>query len=1259
MKPFIKTALFFLIVSIANAQTSIKDAWDAFRSNEVQKAKSLFEKNLTESPFESNLGLAFLSTLDLDREKGFDHFTKAMDHADDAEQWLLSYWSNNMIFGKTSKLSTKEKAWLDGVLASPKYSYKVKNLARFQIARHHYYSLQLPKAKSQMGDISHDIPWMLLGAFKDYQDAGEDYLEILNNPDTSFSFSNLPKPSSKWRKIPTKDVSIFINPETYYAKSGVSYAQSFFKLDTDKEMLFQVYLFQSAKFWVDNELVINHDTASENGIDPYVVKIKLSKGNHRIVAQFIDGYSYGYGVNPHLGVLLTDTEGNLLKEIIFLDHPVKTVDTKPNFEVIHSWRKTVKYFSDKFAADTTQMPARIGLLISGNTNDAFVKGIKANDYLKDCFGYKLNSINQSDYSVAYNKADSWEIMRAGAYQYSREYNGKEKVEKEKRRQIFTTVSGVEDSMMVAFRMKDALTIKQLLKLLEKYNNPKVKDLAFQWEIAARSIEEGEMALKEEMTKYLKNSNNLEKYLNYLYLQSQMNKIEPKDLKKLEEFLKTTYHSDAIRFLSIARYTLGKDFKSYDSEKWYKMEMAYNPTWRPYVPNGMNDPKQKEERLKASLAITPDEGGTWLELAKLYDVTKDKVKATEAYEMADEYEALGETSKKEKLGKKTELLGIMPDIDIEEVIKREIPSKWKNDPVIVLHDETRVFMDDEEEDLNESKNFYVLKVQTQEGVDMYNEEISYYGEEKIYIVKPDGKKIIIPSGGIPKLLGLQPGDGLYSQNSSARGSSYGQSLFATKAKLVTMTHSTTYSQVNGLKMVLKLMSKRSLDLDIMQPLHIANPTITYPDSTHIIRHWEINNLEKVTEDEPFEGPSSMPEYLIRINKRVKWSEMSDFFYHRYEERVASDAALKTLLSNIMSGKNPKDDFGKAELIYEYIANNFQYISNAKWQHDYIPQLPAKTCSKKLGDCKDLTTLFIALCREAKLNVNFCLVGTQFDISRRSLPTFDAFNHVIAKLYANGKVYHIELTEPNIIFTSNNLEGNIGLELLPSDSNAAAYAIPPHEVKNVYTQEYEMDVNESAIKGKFKSVFTGMLMTDKVRSFQNTTYDDIKKDYDDRFRGTTHLNIVLDTIVLDTFEAREKKQCSVSNSYTIYDPWDEISGFKLLDLPGYEYFSQSNLSKLAKRKHPLDLRLFENSNENILRYNIRFSAPLRLYRLPPDKVYSTPHFDFFIKYSKPSNQEIRVERRVVFKKRFVELSEYEEFKKMVGLMSKAEKIAFLFE
>lgn len=83
-------------------------------------------------------------------------------------------------------------------------------------------------------------------------------------------------------------------------------------------------------------------------------------------------------------------------------------------------------------------------------------------------------------------------------------------------------------------------------------------------------------------------------------------------------------------------------------------------------------------------------------------------------------------------------------------------------------------------------------------------------------------------------------------------------------------------------------------------------------------------------------------------------------------------------------------------------NIRYSSVAFRQSGWVPQRASKVIQTRLGDCKDLASLYAAIAREVGLKANLVLVSSRSNGAfSLALPNMD-FNHCLVKVVADGAV-----------------------------------------------------------------------------------------------------------------------------------------------------------------------------------------------------------------------------------------------------------------
>jgi hypothetical protein len=140
-----------------------------------------------------------------------------------------------------------------------------------------------------------------------------------------------------------------------------------------------------------------------------------------------------------------------------------------------------------------------------------------------------------------------------------------------------------------------------------------------------------------------------------------------------------------------------------------------------------------------------------------------------------------------------------------------------------------------------------------------------------------------------------------------------------------------------------------------------------------------------------------------------------FYYPFIRNINStpDPAILKTVADITQGLSAPID--KARRIYEWVQEHIKYVAFEDGMGGFIPRDAALVCGRKYGDCKDMTSLLVAMCREAGLDAHFTWIGTRsipYTYAEAPLPSTD--NHMICAVNISGKWIFMDGTNPSIKF-----------------------------------------------------------------------------------------------------------------------------------------------------------------------------------------------------------------------------------------------------
>lgn len=179
----------------------------------------------------------------------------------------------------------------------------------------------------------------------------------------------------------------------------------------------------------------------------------------------------------------------------------------------------------------------------------------------------------------------------------------------------------------------------------------------------------------------------------------------------------------------------------------------------------------------------------------------------------------------------------------------------------------------------------------------------------------------------------------------------------------------------------------------------------------------------------DGPSSsyfIPHVLIYVESyqaknqeapTMVFSTVEDLYryYYPFIKKINNkqDDSLNKLVAEVVKGS--KTDREKAERIYHWVQQNIKYIAFEDGMGGFIPREAAAICNRRFGDCKDMSSLLVAMSRAAGLDAYFTWIGTRrkpYAYEEVPLPIVD--DHMICTVKLGNDYIFMDGTDPVIPF-----------------------------------------------------------------------------------------------------------------------------------------------------------------------------------------------------------------------------------------------------
>jgi transglutaminase-like putative cysteine protease len=174
------------------------------------------------------------------------------------------------------------------------------------------------------------------------------------------------------------------------------------------------------------------------------------------------------------------------------------------------------------------------------------------------------------------------------------------------------------------------------------------------------------------------------------------------------------------------------------------------------------------------------------------------------------------------------------------------------------------------------------------------------------------------------------------------------------------------------------------------------------------HWKWTLKNAVArKPEPFEIAEIDFGSYVAISSFTDWADLGKAYLARVEDKLKPTEALKLQAADIVKGA--KDKREEVKMIHEWVARNVRYVGVFLGLGGFVPRQVEQIIETKYGDCKDHTTLMMALLRARDIEATTALIQTANMYQLPKVPVVGAFNHAITyvpqfDLYLDGTSEH---------------------------------------------------------------------------------------------------------------------------------------------------------------------------------------------------------------------------------------------------------------
>lgn len=250
--------------------------------------------------------------------------------------------------------------------------------------------------------------------------------------------------------------------------------------------------------------------------------------------------------------------------------------------------------------------------------------------------------------------------------------------------------------------------------------------------------------------------------------------------------------------------------------------------------------------------------------------------------------------------------------------------------------------------------------------------------------------------------------------------------------------------------------------------------------------------------------------ITFSTGESWHELAQKYTQLVDKRIAVDAGpmpaatadVRDLVGRLVKGRRTAAE--KASAIVEFLNREVRYTGIEFDQSSIIPHSPAETLGHKYGDCKDKSTLLVAMLRAAGVRANLALLnaGDRLDVPG-DLPGMGLFDHVIVHVPGDPELW-IDATDDDARLGQlpDGDRGRLAL-IVASDTTALTRIAEARSVDNLDLEEREIYLADSGAarvvetlqpQGAYESLYRGLYADFTGRQTKENLADYAKHDAD---------------------------------------------------------------------------------------------------------------------------------------------------------------------
>ncbi|HEU4554884.1 MAG TPA: DUF3857 domain-containing protein [Chitinophaga sp.] len=1191
-------------------------AWDALHHNDVKHARELLLKAIKNNVNRDNAvaTLIMLETYDGIGTRYLEKYPDPLDQWSQPESYVYALWFNYAILGEYGKKKGKLLANLERLSADTAMNGSIRAAANYFKGYHLFYCQQQEQSKRMYPKMGALEDWQFAGPFDNISGSGfnKEYPPV-KEPASGKGFISYNNAPIDWFTPlhTTQQGWVFVG-SAFPASNAVGYAQTYVLSDQEQDALLCLGGNGALKVWLNDKLMLADAEERATELDFYKARCHLHKGYNRVLVQI--GFTDGNNM-PNFIVRLTDEKYNSLPHISSTSkvqaYQPDTTTGAPQ-TVVHFAEDFFRHRMEQYPQDPAYACLLSKVYVRNQEYDK-AKAVMHKLYLQ----YPDDPVVLQQYSASlsskYDRTEEQELdekMKVMApenywvlYSNAQKLDGEKKyaeeleiVNKMVALQGPTELTDLKRVAIYAYMEKLDSTVALLKAAYERY--PDRQEVVMAMEQYYKSMLKDPASAVQVMEKYIKDNYSYQVMKTLAQEYFEQNQTD-KGIAMLKALLNLAPYETA-SYDPLAEYFFSR--QQYDSAIYY-LEQAHG--------------------------ISPYSHRILGEIATCYQQKNDRRQALAYYQKALVQYAGGTSYRRKirELEKKPDVFSYFPKLDTyEEVSKALKQPKDTTKSYYYIFDEKNVVL--YPEGANEQMISTAVYINNNDGIDRWKEISVPYNSVyqdvsiiKAEVIKANGARV--PAETYDNQIvytKLENGDAIYynykisSYGIGRLGREYWDKFYFSASVPTTLAR---YS----------MLIAKTLPIYYVFQNSTAKPVESEHENFHMYT-WEMKNVPA------FKRESYMPNIddigqVLHVSTVKSWDVIAEWYSDLTRMQCREDFDLNAAFSEIFpKGAQQLTDWEKAKRIYEYIEEHIAYSSVSFRQGAYVPQRASKTLNTRLGDCKDLSALFVAFARKAGMDANLMLVSTRENGRNAMLLPSLEFNHCVVRFKADNEYHCLELTNNQLPFNALpqslvaaqvlnipfNYNSSEKIALLPGDDSRKVSLI--RKTKVVINGTDQRVTTTSRTTGELASL---------VRSkYAHKTRQELTDDMQSALSQQHKNPVVLDDV---TFTNLENLQDTVTQEqhYTIKNDVISVGDFSMIKPIFTDLVATPDIFTAEARQYPFEYWSYENTDQYATDVDIELPEGKAFDQVPGDIKASFNNMTYQLSFQKTAPNKLQIKRR----------------------------------